>query len=203
MEAAKPFMMKSLPPLIDTVKIPGVKGMIGITSCPGMRDDFIFDLYCESLIDDLLAIRSWGASVVITLLEDTELQDLGVRELGRHVVDLNMVWLQLPVRNMAVPDERFDEKWRVVLPSLCNLLREGQRILIHCREGIGRAGLVAARLLLELGVPAAESLKIVRRARPGSLMLASHEKYCCGLLPSGQESQTAAKGLLASHTEFL
>ena len=170
--------VKNPPQLIDRVRIPGVEGMLGITSCPGMRDDFIFDLYSESLLDDLQAIRSWGAAVVITLLEETELNVLGVRELGKHVVALNMVWLHLPVRNSRLPDERFMEKWRMVVPSLCNLLQKGQHVVIHCKEGIGRAGLIAASLLVELGLPVDEAVSIVRKARPGSLFLDAHEKYC-------------------------
>jgi len=181
MNAPTTFKVQNPPPLIDSVRAPGTEGMIGITSCPGLRDDFIFDLYSESLLDDLLAIRAWGAVVVVTLLEETELHALGVRDLGKHVVALNMIWLHLPVRNMGLPDERFDKKWREVLPCLRNLLQEGQRLIIHCKEGIGRAGVVTARLLVELGVPAVEAIRLVRKARPGSLMLYSHEKYCHGL----------------------
>jgi protein-tyrosine phosphatase len=143
-----------------------------------MREEYIFDLYSESLIDDLQSLRDWGASVVVTLLEESELHTLGVRDLGRNVVTLNMIWLHLPVHNMALPDERFDEKWRLVAPCLGELLQEGKRLIIHCKEGIGRAGLVAVRLLLELGVPVEEAIKLVRKARPGSLMLPSHEQYC-------------------------
>ncbi len=184
--------VKNPPQLIDRIKIPGIEGMLGITSCPGMRDDFIFDLYSESLLDDLQAIRAWGAAVVVTLLEETELNLLGVRELGKHVVALNMIWLHLPVRNTSLPDERFMEKWRMVVPSLCNLLQKGQHVIVHCKEGIGRAGLVAASLLVELGVPVEDSIRIVRKARPGSLFLDSHEKYCQSLAHNKQGFAHAA-----------
>jgi len=190
MNAPTTFKMKNPPQLIDSVRVPGTEGMIGITSCPGVRDDFIFDLYSESLLDDLLAIRAWGAVVVVTLLEETELHALGVRDLGRQVVALNMIWLHLPVRNMSLPDERFEKRWREVLPCLRKLLHEGQRMIIHCKEGVGRAGLVTVRLLMELGVPAVEAIRHVRKARPGSLMLYAHEKYCHGL-DVGNTGETA------------
>jgi len=197
MNAPKTFKMKNPPQLIDCIRIPGIEGMIGITSCPGMRDDFIFDLYSDSLVDNLQAIRAWGAAVVVTLLEENELHALGVRDLGKHVVTLNMIWLHLPVRNMGIPDERFEEKWREVLPCLRDLLHEGQRIIIHCKEGIGRAGLVTARLLMDLGVTAVEAIRLVRKARPGSLMLYSHEKYCLGLdVGSAAEAAGNCRNLL-------
>lgn len=163
---------------IDTIRIPGVEGQLGITSCPGMRDEFLFDLYSETLFDDLQTLRAWGAAVVITLLEESELNVLGVRELGKQVVALNMIWLHLPIRNAHLPDQRFFTKWEIIAPSLCSLLQQGQNVVVHCKEGLGRAGLVAVTIMAELGVSVAEAVRIVRKARPGSLNLSLHEQYC-------------------------
>src|SRR5512145_1630741 len=92
--------IKNPPQLIDCIRIPGVEGILGITTCPGMRDDLVFDLYNQTLLDDLQGIRDWGAAVVVTLLEQSEMNVMGVRDLGKHVLALNMVWLHLPVRNL-------------------------------------------------------------------------------------------------------
>lgn len=169
--------VRNPPQQIDSIKIPGVAGLIGITSCPGMRDEYVFDLYGDCLIEGLQSIRSWGAAVVVTLLEEAEIVSLGVRDLGKNVVAMDMVWVHLPIRNMSLPDHG-DEKWRVVMPCLCNLLRLGQHVVIHCKEGVGRAGVVAARLLIELGLSATTAITMVRRARHGTLLLESHERYC-------------------------
>lgn len=174
--------MKKFPLLIDAVAIPGVKGVIGISSCPGMKDESsCFDLYGESMIDDLLSIRNWGAVALVTLLEESEFSFLGVKDLPQRAVTLSLLWLHLPIRNLSIPDKSFEELWSWAGPRLCLLLREGQRVVIHCKEGIGRAGLVAARLLIELGTPPEEAIKAVQKARPGSLQLYSHEKYCQSL----------------------
>lgn len=189
------YKIKNLPIMIDNVRIPGCNGMIGISSCPGLRDDYVFDLYSESLVDDVQAIKGWGATVVITLMEEAELQRLGVRDLGKHVINLNMIWLHLPLHNLGLPENQFIEKWHLVAPCLCNMLREGQRILIHCREGIGRASLAAARLLLDLDFTPEESIAMVRKARPGSLLLHSQEKYIYTVADARakkQESQSNA-----------
>lgn len=192
------YKIKNLPIMIDNIRIPGINGMIGISSCPGLRDDYVFDLYGESLIDDIQAIKGWGASVVITLMEEAELQRLGVRDLGKNVVALNMIWLHLPLHNLGLPENQFNDKWLMVTPCLCNLLREGQRVLIHCREGIGRAALAAARLLLDLGFSPEESISMVRRARPGSLLLHSQEKHIYSVYEANVENkQIQGKGLHA------
>jgi len=181
MTTANTLVPEKTPPAIDSIRIPGIDGVIGLTSCPGMRDDyFVFDLYNESLVNDLKVIRAWGAAAVVTLLEESELNLLGVRELGKYVIAHNMVWLHLPLRNLSGP-QHLGENWRGVVPCLCNLLRRGQRIVIHCKEGLCRAGLVAASLLIELGLPADEAISVVRKSRPGSLQLRSQEQYCHSL----------------------
>ena len=190
------YKIKNLPIMIDNVRIPGISGMIGISSCPGLREDYVFDLYSESLMDDVQAIKGWGASVVITLMDDAELQRLGVRDLGRSVVNLNMIWLHLPLHNLGLPEAQFNEKWRLISPSLCNLLREGQRVLIHCREGVGRAALAAARLLLDLGFTPEDSISMVRKARPGSLLLHSQEKHIYSVYEANAESSHAQNKVL-------
>ena len=45
----------------------------------------------------------------------------------------------------------------------------GGKVLIHCRGGLGRAGLVAALLLVEEGVSPPEAIRRVRAARPGAI----------------------------------
>lgn len=178
MSGRQKMQIKNPPLKIDTVRIQGVDGMIGITSCPGMGDDCIHDLYNDCLVNDIQSLRSWGADIVVTLLEESELHALGVSDLSKYVLALDMVWMHLPIRDRDIPDEAAEEKWRSAVLGLCNLLQQGQRVVVHCKEGIGRAGLIAARLVIGLGVPAEEAVRIVQNARPGSLLLNSHVRYC-------------------------
>lgn len=167
--------------LIDSIRIPGVAGEIGITFCPGIRDESTIDHNSERMVSDLRKVRAWGADVVVTLMETAELQALGVSDLGKNVLALDMVWFHRPLRNKEIPDELSNSKWRATLLCLCNLLRQGQWVVVHCDEGIGRAALVAFCLLLGLDVPVEEAIMMVRRARPGSLQLHSHVDYCRSL----------------------
>lgn len=186
--------VKSLPLMIDTVKVPSLPGLIGISSCPGMSTFSTLDLYDDRIDNDLQAIKNWGAAVIVTLLEIRELAMLGIADLPGKALALNLLWLHLPIKNMSLPDSAFEESWKWAGPRLQELLREGQRVLIHCKEGVGRSGIVAARLLIESGVDPATAMKIVRKARPGSLMLNSHEEYCGSLaINAGANENGAAK----------
>lgn len=50
-------------------------------------------------------------------------------------------------------------------------------MLVHCRGGLGRAGTVAAALLIELGETPREALRKVRAARPGAVETRGQERY--------------------------
>jgi hypothetical protein len=69
-------------PQIDVVTVPGVPGKIGLTSCPGLREGSGGVPGEECLNADLQILREWGATVVVSLLDDLELKTLGVPELG-------------------------------------------------------------------------------------------------------------------------
>jgi protein-tyrosine phosphatase len=55
-------------------------------------------------------------------------------------------------------------------------------------QGVGRSALVAVRLLIEAGFDTDSAIKAVRKARPGSLMLYSQEKYCQSLVATAAQS---------------
>ena len=48
-------------------------------------------------------------------------------------------------------------------------LRSGGDVLVHCKGGLGRAGMIAARLLVELGMAPEQAIREVRRARKGAI----------------------------------
>ena len=50
-------------------------------------------------------------------------------------------------------------------------------MVLHCRGGIGRTGTIAARLLVEFGVAPEEAIRMVRRARPGTIETPAQEEY--------------------------
>ena len=56
-------------------------------------------------------------------------------------------------------------------------LRRGERVLVHCRGGLGRAGSVAARLLVEFGAAPNEAIRQVRVARPGAIETREQEQW--------------------------
>jgi ADP-ribosyl-[dinitrogen reductase] hydrolase len=56
-------------------------------------------------------------------------------------------------------------------------MQDGNRIVVHCRGGLGRTGVIAARLLIELGEAPDKALQRVRAARPGAVETPEQEDY--------------------------
>jgi len=54
-------------------------------------------------------------------------------------------------------------------------------LLVHCRGGLGRAGMIAARLLVELGMKPTKAMAMVRAARPNAIENSDKEKFVLGL----------------------
>ena len=171
-------------------------GRIGITLCPGKSDSGgMSGSWARDLNADLDAIAHWGASAVVSLITDEELDTLSVRGLPDAVRDRHMEWLHTPIPDGCPPDRVFEKAWAVVGEAMRDRLRLGFDVLIHCRGGLGRAGSVAARLLVELGASPEEAIRRVRDARsPGAIETTEQEAHVaqCSIRAPSVPSRTAA-----------
>jgi ADP-ribosyl-[dinitrogen reductase] hydrolase len=153
-------------------------GQIGITFCPGKYDpNAMTGVWARNLAIDLAAIKQWGAVALVTLVEDWELKTLRVESLGSAARELGLEWFHLPIVDGQVPDAKFETQWDVASQGLLKLLSTGQSIAVHCKGGLGRAGTIAARLLVEMGITPCEAISRVRNARQGAIETIAQEQY--------------------------
>jgi len=166
---------------IAEVSAPG-GGTVGITFCPGKHQQSAFSgAWARDLEADVRTIREWGADAVVTLVTARELVDLSVSGLGEKVIAAGMDWLHLPIIDVSVPTAEWDRRWAEVRPGLNAALAGGGKVLVHCKGGLGRAGTVAARLLVERGIAPTEAIASVRQVRPGALETREQKSYVHGL----------------------
>jgi ADP-ribosyl-[dinitrogen reductase] hydrolase len=157
-------------------------GRVGITFCPGKYDRHAMSGYWDRDLNlDLDVVQKWGAAAVVTLLEPKELVLLRVEHLGTEVLRRGMRWFHLPIPDVSTPDEGFEEQWGVAGDEIRALVRSGHDVLVHCRGGLGRAGMIAARLLVELGMEPTTAIRQVRAVRPGAIETSQQEEYVLGL----------------------
>ncbi len=92
-----------------------------------------------------------------------------------------MAWFHLPIADVSTPDQGFERNWILAGDALRTLLLDRRDVLVHCRGGLGRAGTIAARLLIELGMEPAIAISRIRVVRPGAIETREQEKYVLGI----------------------
>jgi protein-tyrosine phosphatase len=178
----KPRTSLSHPLLIATLLVG--PGAVGVTFCPGKQGDSVFGApWARDIGLDLDVIQAWGASAVVTLVEGHELISLRVPDLGERILERGVRWHHLPIADLNAPGPGFEAGWPGVAAQLRRSVGDGGRVLIHCRGGLGRAGTVAACLLVELGAKPQDAVRRVRAARPNSIETAAQERYVMSYRP--------------------
>lgn len=163
---------------IFTLEIPGKPGVIGMTPCPGIRlESLKRGNVAKTLKRDIAAYHDWGATGVVTLNETDELIDLGLENLGDELQAAGFWWRHLPIVDMNVPKVGFEEIWRVEGQQISASLSAGEKVILHCLAGLGRTGMMAARLLVDMGASPESAIDDVRRVRPRAIQTNAQEDY--------------------------
>lgn len=115
------------------------------------------------LEDEINGWRLAGIDTVLSLLTSEEELDLDLTAEPNQVKQAGLSFLSLPI-----PDRRVPSSPSEAAPVLDNVDRElesGKTIVIHCRQGVGRSGMMAACLLVMRGKDPQSAVDEVERAR--------------------------------------
>lgn len=103
----------------------------------------------EWIEDEFESIRNSGINRIVSLLERHEEFDLGLRDEQLLAEKYNMDFVSYPIPDRKVPNSI--DNYLGFTERLYREATGGLHTVIHCRAGIGRAGLVAAGVLLYCG----------------------------------------------------
>ncbi len=135
---------------------------------------------------DLDFIRDWKPSLVITTTTRGELADSGAEGLGTDIKESGARWLYLPIEDYGIPDAGFLETWPEASTATLSALRGRGRVLIHCKGGCGRSGMLALRLMVEAGEDAVDALLRLRKIRPCAVETDAQLRWAVtGIVPKG------------------
>ncbi|MGA7219687.1 MAG: dual specificity protein phosphatase family protein [Candidatus Sulfotelmatobacter sp.] len=117
----------------------------------------------EWLGEDVAAWRRARVDSVLSLLTPDEEQDLDLQNEASEVRSQGMSFTSFPIPDRQIP--KSETKLAEVLENAMDALSAGKNLLVHCRQGIGRSGLVAACLLVKKGMSSGAAVESVSAAR--------------------------------------
>jgi protein-tyrosine phosphatase len=115
-------------------------------------------LFVSGDIDDWEAVRALGIDTIVDMDGDV---DPGVPEAPNSIL-----YVYHPILDEDLPDlGKIEALGRLV----ADLVSGGHRVLVHCRLGFNRSGLVTATALTYSGMTGEQALVWLRERRPGAL----------------------------------
>ncbi len=102
------------------------------------------------LEDEVHEWRRLGIDVVVSLLTPDEVEEFDLTDEANYCRSNGMEFVALQVPDRGVPPSR--EAVLELVSQLDAQLSSGNTVGIHCRQGIGRSGVLAACLLVSSGM---------------------------------------------------
>ncbi len=115
------------------------------------------------LSDETARWRQSGIQTVLSLLTHEEESELDIGGEAEEVRKHGMKFISFPILDRGIPSSRTAAV--EMLDEVHDELQSGKNVLVHCRQGIGRAGMVAASLLVLDGAEPEAAIKKVSNAR--------------------------------------
>ena len=115
------------------------------------------------LDEELAGWRKSGVDEVVSLLTPEEVESLELQNEAAHATGAGMQFRSFPIIDRWVPASKLHALR--FIEGLDADLVFGKNVSIHCRQGIGRAGLIAASLLVARGWQFADAFEQVSTAR--------------------------------------
>ncbi|KAG9127256.1 hypothetical protein FRC07_015114 [Ceratobasidium sp. 392] len=135
-----------------------ILGNLYMSSCPGKKVRLNGPVKGRGAINrdlgvDLARIKSIGVDLIICCLDDDEMEFLGAPwpeyENASNTVGLDVLRLPMPEGLCPLSVQAMSQ-------CMDQIIRDytlaGRHVLVHCRGGVGRAGLVACTWMLKLGI---------------------------------------------------
>ncbi len=119
------------------------------------------------LDDEASGWRRAAIDVVVSLLESDEEGQLDLVDEPKAAQANGINFVSFPIPDRGVPAST--PAAISLMARLARELEEGKNVLVHCRQGIGRSGLIAAGILATSGMNPDEAIRAVSAARGFSI----------------------------------
>lgn len=115
------------------------------------------------LLDEIEALREVGVDVLVSLLASLEVSEFDLAEEESFCRKQGITYFSFPIPDRDVPP--FSRQTFTFLEQLASHLSAGKHVALHCRQGLGRAPLIAACILILRGFTLDEAFVLLSKVR--------------------------------------
>ena len=115
------------------------------------------------LLDEAKGWRRAGIDMIVSLLEMDEVAQLDLTHEGNAAEASNVRFVPFPIPDRGIPASTAAALRLITV--IVDSLRNGENVAVHCRQGIGRSGMIAAGVLVNSGVTPEQAIETVSLAR--------------------------------------
>ncbi len=117
----------------------------------------------EWIEDEFSGLANEGINQIVSLLESPESYEIGLQDEEQLANKNGMSYLSFQIKDRGIPSSVM--QFSKFTKSLYHDIAAGKSTVIHCRSGIGRAGLVVGGVLLHCGFTAKEAFAHISKKR--------------------------------------
>ncbi len=115
------------------------------------------------LEDEIKWFKTQGVDHLISLLEDSEIEELKLFDEAKLCEKWNVRFTNFPIKDINTPKN--ETAFLNLVEKLAQEIKEGGRVVVHCRMGIGRSSVLAAAIMIKLGFEAGSVFDIIGKYR--------------------------------------
>lgn len=116
----------------------------------------------EWIEDEFIGLKRLGIDKVVCLLEAFEQNELGLAAEEDLCLKNGIEYVSFPIPDRGLPDT---SQANTLIQNLHQEICSGKHVVIHCRAGIGRTGIIAGGVLVKFGLSAGEAFSLISKAR--------------------------------------
>lgn len=119
------------------------------------------------LADEAGGWRQAGIDIVVSLLEADEAAQLGLIDEAKAAGANGIRFISFPIPDRGVPAST--PAAASLITAISNALESGENVAVHCRQGLGQSGLIAAAVLASTRIDPEQAIDMVTAARGQSV----------------------------------
>jgi len=115
------------------------------------------------LLDEITSLHEAGVDILVSLLTFLEVSEFDLVEEEAFCRQHGITYCSFPIKDRSVPP--FSMHTFAFLEQLASYLSEGKHVALHCRQGLGRAALIAACILVLNGLTPDQAWTLLSKVR--------------------------------------